>query len=422
MADDDLRANLPDGTVLRFPNGTDQSVIQRVVKYHLGIGEQSPAGLAASQAAAADTRPKSWGELLQQGLDPSAWWEAAKGALSMLPTSDPTEHPLDMLAGPAGPIIRSIGEYEGRQIPRVGASFADTNTSPIERAAQIAALAVPGTGDIGNTFAQNPARAIGQAAAFVGPQVLHAIPEMGEAAVTGLKTAGGAAKGAYDAATNPHKLLGAGALEYLNHVTGNPVPPGLLGAFLNGPGILRGAYRGGIDAFNATRPTVPAVAAPTSTIPPVVPAVARKAPAAINIPPVEPSAVDIPAGIDPKMWAKMSPDWQAQLRQKLAAPPAVNAPTSTIPPVGGPDLSHVPEHYQAHYVNQAETALRETSAKDNAIVAHLRSTGATPADIIKMSDADLAELQKKLGYRARSGSRSRSFDEFRSHIAAILGK
>ena len=36
-----IEAELPDGTILEFPEGTDQSVIQRVVKQRLGVEEPS---------------------------------------------------------------------------------------------------------------------------------------------------------------------------------------------------------------------------------------------------------------------------------------------------------------------------------------------------------------------------------------------
>ena len=35
-----VEAELPDGTILEFPDGTDQAVIQRVVRQRLGIAEQ----------------------------------------------------------------------------------------------------------------------------------------------------------------------------------------------------------------------------------------------------------------------------------------------------------------------------------------------------------------------------------------------
>ena len=34
-----IEAELPDGTILEFPEGTDQAVIQRVVRQQLGIKE-----------------------------------------------------------------------------------------------------------------------------------------------------------------------------------------------------------------------------------------------------------------------------------------------------------------------------------------------------------------------------------------------
>ena len=37
-----IEAELPDGTILEFPDGTDRSVIQRVVKERLGVAQAAP--------------------------------------------------------------------------------------------------------------------------------------------------------------------------------------------------------------------------------------------------------------------------------------------------------------------------------------------------------------------------------------------
>ncbi len=51
-----IEAELPDGTVLEFPDGTDQAVIQRVVRQQLGVGDPgeqpAPAAATAPQAPA----------------------------------------------------------------------------------------------------------------------------------------------------------------------------------------------------------------------------------------------------------------------------------------------------------------------------------------------------------------------------------
>ena len=37
-----IEAELPDGTILEFPDGTDKAVIQRVVKQRLGVSQPAP--------------------------------------------------------------------------------------------------------------------------------------------------------------------------------------------------------------------------------------------------------------------------------------------------------------------------------------------------------------------------------------------
>lgn len=44
-----IEAELPDGTILEFPDGTDQAVIQKVVKQRLGVSETTPPASAETQ-------------------------------------------------------------------------------------------------------------------------------------------------------------------------------------------------------------------------------------------------------------------------------------------------------------------------------------------------------------------------------------
>jgi len=61
-----IEAELPDGTVLEFPDGTDPAVIQRVVKQQLGVGEESkikdeePTPKGGSSSEQAQAEEKSW--------------------------------------------------------------------------------------------------------------------------------------------------------------------------------------------------------------------------------------------------------------------------------------------------------------------------------------------------------------------------
>ena len=84
-----IEAELPDGTVLEFPEGTADDVVDRVVKQHLGVGASQPATPASAGAPAPDPQqaPASEGsfwdyvpivsqardvrDVMQQGFEPS---------------------------------------------------------------------------------------------------------------------------------------------------------------------------------------------------------------------------------------------------------------------------------------------------------------------------------------------------------------
>jgi len=138
------------------------------------------------------------------------------------------------------------------------------------------------------------------------------------------------------------------------------------------------------------------------------------------------------ASLDPKsaqavdsLYAKQMPPPPGQSAAPAATPPAASSPSSTagygpVPQAPG----HVPEHRREHYTKQADIGHSEALAKDTKIANFLKSSAGgnkTAADVLKMTDDELATVQRKLGYRPQSGSRSRSFEEFRKHLAAEMG-
>lgn len=58
-----IEAELPDGTILEFPDGTDQAVIQKVVKQRLGVSEITPPASAETQPVSDTVMPGALNEL-----------------------------------------------------------------------------------------------------------------------------------------------------------------------------------------------------------------------------------------------------------------------------------------------------------------------------------------------------------------------
>ena len=193
-----IQAQLPDGTMLEFPEGTSDEVIQRVVRQQLGV--QSPAAPAAAQPA-----PQQGGGLLQQLGNLGAG--ALRGAGSIGAT---LLTPVDMAARALGVQNSFIGRDDRRQAMTEGLRSMGADPESLAFQGGKIAAEIAGTAALPGAAANT----VGRVAPAAAAPLVQALRTGGMARDLPLaaRVIGGAAAGGMSAGLVNPEEAGTGAL------------------------------------------------------------------------------------------------------------------------------------------------------------------------------------------------------------------
>jgi len=110
-----VEAELPDGTILEFPDGTDQAVIQRVVKQRLGVAQTQAPAEAQQDVSVGEDVAKSFGGGLLRGAVGAVQPKPSRGELRLGTLRE-------NIIGEGE--VDTAGEYLGQAIKEGGAAMA----------------------------------------------------------------------------------------------------------------------------------------------------------------------------------------------------------------------------------------------------------------------------------------------------------